>query len=1077
VTASLQAASFPFPSLPFHSLPFFSASRAISIFLHMTLPVANENYAECVLREEAESRNAMQEGQTAASVVKKVASLNLTSESDFPALGKPVNTGNGTKVSGWSAGASIPQSQHRKELNPAATPIATPIATSAPTHISQVFQLPIDHQRPQSSRLADVCIAAAKETGTTIEASTSSRTKAISFVVKGRKEADISAAKRLLWSQLAQSGVIEVEVPETAIRFIIGPAGKTLHALQNTTATRIRIPKGDEFEGKLMISGDFEGVAMARDQILQIVRERTNKTTVNIDCPQHLLHFLWQEGISGTRQADLQASFPQVRITTSFRGSSEENGSISVTGDRDEAAQVASLLDSVTARLKTVIKSVSTQVPKGLHRYLVGPKAATRVRLEEETGCVIAVPAAASSSEDISIYGPEDRLLQGLSAVLELARSVCTQTVPLNAAAATLANIPGKYKSELRAIEKEHAVSIQVSLQPPQLEIDGRKEKVEEAIAAVGTALQSLSQFTAIDGIPISHDLFKHLIGKKGQNIQQLQRELQVEIHVSTDDDKVFVAGTDAQKVHAAVEHINSFLSVVADFTTATAKIDSKYQGMLIGFKGANVHKYQAKFPLVTIRFTPDSEDVTFKGPQADVEACRAEVIAEAEAIRHDSVMHSYQQALPLNSETAKALQDPKDVSLLHSLARQLEVKLLFKTEGSTEVCVRGAKGAVDAALPAIREQIRNISERGSLVFSVDPQHHGVLIGSEGRNLKHLHQKFGVKIDFPSRKPLEGPVSDENASIIKITGPKSNIGRARDELLDLLQYHLQNSFKESLTVPLQVVPMIIGKGGAKVESIRLETDCNVDVARGEEAAEITLSGTKEGVAKAKSLVMAIVKDAAEQEERIVSVPSKESLQRLTSVFKQRWFSFLDRMKDSSGIQVNVRRNEGTVVLRGKAANMAEAQKELEGLLGLIESGELDSIDLPEISSQYYGRILGPKGATIKAFIQQHSVDVQVPRAGEPGAVRIAGPKEKLAAAAAELRILGAPETVFRFKNKRIKAAVLPKLNDLLKGTAVEWTEHAMGVALKGSAESVAKAQELLAAFEALDGIRGETESA
>ena len=63
---------------------------------------------------------------------------------------------------------------------------------------------------------------------------------------------------------------------------------------------------------------------------------------------------------------------------------------------------------------------------------------------------------------------------------------------------------------------------------------------------------------------------------------------------------------------------------------------------------------------------------------------------------------------------------------------------------------------------------------------------------------------------------------------IKITGPKSNLTRARDELLDLLKYHLDHDNQEIIKVPSKSISFIIGKNGSIIDDIKIETDCKID---------------------------------------------------------------------------------------------------------------------------------------------------------------------------------------------------------------------------------------------------------
>ena len=85
---------------------------------------------------------------------------------------------------------------------------STTISSASSSSNSSVrFILPPEHQRKDISVAASLnftCARVMKDTETTIEVSVSSQSKAISFVLGGKPE-NIKAAKRQLWSLLAQN--------------------------------------------------------------------------------------------------------------------------------------------------------------------------------------------------------------------------------------------------------------------------------------------------------------------------------------------------------------------------------------------------------------------------------------------------------------------------------------------------------------------------------------------------------------------------------------------------------------------------------------------------------------------------------------------------------------------------------------------------------------------------------------------------------------------------------------------------------------------------------------------------------
>ena len=81
------------------------------------------------------------------------------------------------------------------------------ISSASSSNSSVRFILPHEHQRKDISVAASLnftCARVMKDTETTIEVSVSSQSKAISFVLGGKPE-NIKAAKRQLWSLLAQN--------------------------------------------------------------------------------------------------------------------------------------------------------------------------------------------------------------------------------------------------------------------------------------------------------------------------------------------------------------------------------------------------------------------------------------------------------------------------------------------------------------------------------------------------------------------------------------------------------------------------------------------------------------------------------------------------------------------------------------------------------------------------------------------------------------------------------------------------------------------------------------------------------
>lgn len=107
-----------------------------------------------------------------------------------------------------------------------------------------------------------------------------------------------------------------------------------------------------------------------------------------------------------------------------------------------------------------------------------------------------------------------------------------------------------------------------------------------------------------------------------------------------------------------------------------------------------------------------------------------------------------------------------------------------------------------------------------------------------------------------SQKNFRQQAPDE----VIIRGPRKGADEAREELLNLLQWTVDNSYTDTVSVAQSQVPSLIGSGGREMENLRLSTGAQIDVPGAREGAdpsgraEIKIKGTKKQVEDAKKLL-------------------------------------------------------------------------------------------------------------------------------------------------------------------------------------------------------------------------------
>jgi polyribonucleotide nucleotidyltransferase len=78
----------------------------------------------------------------------------------------------------------------------------------------------------------------------------------------------------------AKEGFERLEIPRIYHPFIQGPNQETIQSITMETNTKINIPPPSVQKDEVTISGEKEGVAIAKDKILQIYKEKVDTISI-----------------------------------------------------------------------------------------------------------------------------------------------------------------------------------------------------------------------------------------------------------------------------------------------------------------------------------------------------------------------------------------------------------------------------------------------------------------------------------------------------------------------------------------------------------------------------------------------------------------------------------------------------------------------------------------------------------------------------------------------------------------------------------------------------------------------------
>ena len=325
-------------------------------------------------------------------------------------------------------------------------------------------------------------------------------------------------------------------------------------------------------------------------------------------------------------------------------------------------------------------------------------------------------------------------------------------------------DVPAKFHERLRRFlkkEQESRTSDQIPVRVTKagttVTLRGPKSAVEALAKKAEAFVEQEKEDEKERGFTLSFDFpqkfANHLIGKGGSNIKELRDRFDVEIQVQ--DGKVELKGPKA-KAEAARSHIQSLGRNLADETTHTLKIDSKFHRELIGAQGAQINRLQTRYKVLI--FFPRSAK-----SGADEQA------AAADGAASDAGKPRRQQA-------------------------------------PDEVIIRGPKKGADEARDEIFSLFKYLEEHSHIAtVPVQQKQVGSLIGQGGAALDELRQATGARIDVPA---------DRGTDVVEISikGTASQVAKAK-KILEEKRIVFDDTVVKNIEVDKKHHKALIGASG------------------------------------------------------------------------------------------------------------------------------------------------------------------------------------------------------------------------------------------------------------------------
>ncbi len=345
------------------------------------------------------------------------------------------------------------------------------------------------------------------------------------------------------------------------------------------------------------------------------------------------------------------------------------------------------------------------------------------------------------------------------------------------------------------------------------------------------------------------------------------------------------------QSLMQAQEHILSLVQGQEDIGAANVEVPPKYRDKVRKFtrheqqdlshtgipvqinfgatNGVGRGTSTSQSPIATAAL---ESQCSLRGPSSAVETLAEKITAFVEQEKQDELERGHVTSFDFPQKYANYLIGKKGENI-NKYREEFDVDIQVK-EGKVDIT--GPKAKADAAKSKIIALGKKIEDEATHVLKIKPQYHKDMIGIKGTQVNQLQKKYNVRVQFPrtthldddrsiaedaseagsvrNRRPNQGP--DE----VIVRGPRKGADEARDELLNLLQWTVDNSHTSTVSVAQAQLPSLIGQGGREMESVRLSTGAQIDVPGSRDGADtngrvqIQLKGTKKQVEDAKRLL-------------------------------------------------------------------------------------------------------------------------------------------------------------------------------------------------------------------------------
>lgn len=267
----------------------------------------------------------------------------------------------------------------------------------------------------------------------------------------------------------------------------------------------------------------------------------------------------------------------------------------------------------------------------------------------------------------------------------------------------------------------------------------------------------------------------------------------------------------------------------------------------------------------------PSEHLVTLRGPSDAVGDLNTKLLQFLERERQDELERGHITSFDFPQKFANQLIGRRGETI-NKFRDEFDVDIQI-ADGKVEI--KGPVAKADQAKAKIVALGKRLEDEATHIIKIRPLYHRDMIGQKGSQVNRLQNRYNVRVQFPRNAAaisddrsiadgssevngFNGNKSNQAPDEVIIRGPRRGADEARDELLNLLQWTIDNSHTSTVSVAQSQLPSLIGQGGREMENTRLATGAQIDVPNRDATdpsgrVAIQIKGTKKQVEEATKL--------------------------------------------------------------------------------------------------------------------------------------------------------------------------------------------------------------------------------